>query len=294
MQTIWRDLRFGGRMLTKRPLFTIVAALTLALGIGANSAVFSVVNAVLLRPLPYKDASRLAMLSGFDPQRGIRSTSYSIPRFNAIRDQNSVFESLAAVGDDTFNLTGRQLPEQIQGARVSGDLFHMLGVKPYLGRTFLPEEDQAGGSRVVLLSYGLWHRLFDTDANIVNQTVELDGQSFTVVGVLPASFNFLDEKYEIWLPRAFDTSYLAPESITLGATWLTVLARLKPEVEFGKAQADLETISVRYRQNNPGNSDIATNSDLMPLQAAMVDNVRQALLVVLGVVGVVLLIACVN
>ena len=294
METLLKDLRYGIRSLLKRPGFTFIAVLTLALGIGANSAIFSVVNAVLLRPLPYKDANRLALLTRFDPQRTTPSTSSSIPKFNAIRDQSQAFESIAAVADDSFNLTGRDAPEQIRGARVSGDLFHVLAVKPHLGRTFLPEEDRPGGPRVALLSYGLWRRLFDADANIVNRAVELDGQSYQVVGVLPADFKFLDETHEVWLPRAFEPSYFAPDSINLGATYLRVVGRLKPGVELTQAQSDLGTLSERYRQDNPLNSDIAGNSSLMPLQSAVVGEIRKALLLTFAIVGVVLLIACAN
>ncbi len=294
MDSLIKDIRYGVRGLAKRPGFTLIAVLTLALGIGANSAIFSVVNAVLLSPLPYKDANQLMLLTRFDPQRTTPSTSYSIPKFNAIRDQSQSFESLAAVADDSFNLTGRETPEQIRGARISGDLFHVLAVKPYLGRSFLPEEDRVGGPRVALLSYGLWRRLFDADANIVNRAVELDGQSYQIVGVLPADFKFLDETHDVWLPRAFEPSYFAPDSMSLGATYLSVVGRLKPGVELRQAQSELATLSERYRQNNPLNSDIAGNSSLMPLQSAVVGEIRKSLLVTFGIVGVVLLIACAN
>jgi putative ABC transport system permease protein len=294
MESLIKDIRYGVRSLLKYPGFTAVAVLTLALGIGANTAIFSVVNAVLLRPLSYKDANRLALLTRLDPQRTTPSTANSIPKFNAIRDQSQAFESIAAVAEDSFNLTGRDVPEQIRGARVSGDLFSVLAVKPYLGRSFLPEEDRPGGPRVAVLSYGLWRRLFATDANIVDRTIELDGQRFQVVGVLPAGFKFLDEKCEVWLPRAFEPSYLAPDSVNLGATYLNIVGRLKPGVEFAQAQSDLGTISERYRQNNPLNSDIAGNSSLMPLQSAVVNEIRKSLLVTFGIVGVVLLIACAN
>ena len=294
MDTFLKDLRYAVRSLLKRPGFTFIAVLTLALGIGANSAIFSVVNAVLLRPLPYKDADRLMLLTRYDPQRATPSTSYSIPKFNAIRDQTQSFESLAAVCEDSFNLTGRDTPEQISGARVSGDLFHVLAVQPHLGRPFLPEEDRPGGPRVVILSYELWRRLFAADANIVNRNVELDGQSFQVVGVLPAGFKLLERHQEVWLPRAFEPTYLAPESVQLGATYLSVVARLKPGVELAQGQSDLVMLSERYRQNNPLNSDIAGDSDLMPLQSALVSEIRKSLLVTFGIVGVVLLIACAN
>ena len=294
METLLRDIHYGIRSLLKRPGFTFIVVLSLALGIGANSAIFSVVNAVLLRPLLYKEANRVMLLTRIDPQRTTPSTVNSIPKFNAIREQSQAFESVAAVADDSFNLTGRDAPEQIRGARVSGDLFHVLAVKPYLGRSFLPEEDRPGGARVVILSYSLWRRLFVTDANIVNRTIELDGQRFQVVGVLPANFKFLDEKQEVWLPRAFEPSYLAADSVSLGATYLRVVGRLKPGVEFPQAQSELGTLSDRYRQNNPLNSDIAGSLSLMPLQSALVSEIRQALLVAFAIVGLVLLIACAN
>src|SRR6185295_8078162 len=294
MESLRSDITYAIRNLWKRPGFTLIAVLTLALGIGANSAIFSVVNAVLLRPLPYKDADRLAMITRIDPQRTTPSTSDSIPKFNVIREQSQSFESLAAVADDSFNLTGRDAPEQIPGSRISGDLFHVLGVQPYLGRSFLPEEGRPGGARVAILSYGLWRRLFNADADISNCTIELDGQKQQVVGVLPADFRYLDEKQQVWVPRAFEPSFLAADSVNLGATYLSVVARLKPGVEFAQAEAELQTISVRYRQSNPLNSDTAGNSSLMPLQSAVVSEIRKALLLTFAIVGVVLLIACAN
>ncbi len=291
---LWQDLQYAFRLLWKRPAFTFVATITLALGIGANSAIFSVVNALLLRPLPYKDANRLVLLTRLDPQRQSPSTSDSIPKFNAIRDQSQVFESLAAVAEDTFNLTGRDTPEQLRGARVSGDLLQVLAVQPHLGRKFFPDEDRPGGARVAMLSYNLWRRVFNADLNVVNSTIELDGQGFTVVGVLPASFKFLDEHLDVWLPRAFEPSYFAPDSINLGATYLSVVGRLKPGVELVQAQSELANISTRYRQDNPLNSDIAGDSSITPLQQVVVGEVRKSLLVTFGIVGLVLLIACAN
>ncbi len=294
VEALWRDVQYAFRLLWKRPGFTLIATVTLALGIGASSAIFSVVNALLLRPLPYQDANRLVLLTRLDPQRQSPSTSDSIPKFNAIREQSQSFESLAAVAEDSFNLTGRDTPEQIRGARVSGDLLHVLAVQPYLGRNFLPEEDRPGGARVAMLSYNLWRRLFDADVNVVNRTIELDGQSFAVVGILPAGFRFLDEKFDVWLPRAFEPSYFAPDSIRLGATYLSVVGRLKPGVELDQAQSELATLSTRYRQDNPLNSDIAGDSSLMPLQQVVVGEIRKSLLVTFGIVGLVLLIACAN
>jgi len=291
---MWQNLWFGVRILLKRPLFTFIAVLTLALGIGANSLIFSVVNAVLLRPLPYRDSARLVFVSQFDAQRGIPlSHDTSFPRFTYLREQSHEFENLAAVAEENVNLTGRDVPEQMLGAKVSGDLFGVLGVKPFIGRTFLPEEDQPGGAQVAVISYSLWRRLFGTDTNILGQGIELDGQIVTIVGVLPADFKFLDEKQEVWLPRAFEVGYLAPESIRLGATYVRVIARLK-EDNLEQVSSHLETIMAGYKQGNPDNGDTSASLRLTPLQESMVTDVRKPLLVVLGMVGLVLLIACVN
>jgi len=230
VEALWRDLQYAFRLLWKRPGFTLIATVTLALGIGASSAIFSVVNALLLRPLPYQDANRLVLLTRLDPQRQSPSTSDSIPKFNSIREQSQVFESLAAVAEDNFNLTGRDTPEQIRGARVSGDLLHVLVVQPYLGRNFLPEEDRPGGARVAILSYNLWRRLFDANRNVVNRTIELDGQSFTVVGILPAGFRFLDEKFDVSVAAGLLAVALLASFIPVRrATRVEVLVALRDE-----------------------------------------------------------------
>ena len=291
---MWQELRISARLLLKRPLFTITVIITLALGIGANSAAFSVVDAVLLRPLPYPDSDRLMMISGLNVEKGT-PTRVSFQRFAAFREQSQSFENIAAVADENFILTGRDTPEQLEGGKISGDLFQVLGVKPAIGRSFLPEEDRPGGAPVVILTHGLWQRSFGADPKIVGQAIGLDGKSYTVVGVLPADFTFLDEKKKaLWVPNASEVSYLAPESIRLGAFYLRVLARLKPGVSYEQAQAELGNTTSAYKQNNPGNSDLSVNSQIMPLQEFVVSDIRRTLLVILGIVGFILLIACAN
>jgi predicted permease len=291
--TLWQDVKFSVRLLFKRPLFTVTVVVTLALGIGANSAAFSVVNAVLLRPLPYADSDRLMVISGLN-EKGA-PVKLSFPRLTAFREQSQSFDGIAAVADENFILTGRDAPEQVEGGKVSGDIFRVLGVKPLVGRTFLPEEDQPGGAAVVILSHELWQRSFGSDPSIVGRSIGIDGNSVTVVGVLPQGFKFLDDKNKaLWMPRANEISYLAPESVRLGAFYLRVVGRLKPGVGYEQARAELERLTGLYKQNNPGNSDLGLGSRLTPLQEFMVGDIRQTLLVVLGIVGLILLIACAN
>jgi putative ABC transport system permease protein len=290
---IWEDLRFGIRMLLKNPLFTCIALFTLALGIGANTATFSVVNTVLLRPLPFPNSDRLVAIEGFDPRTGAEK-SYSYTRYTELRKTNQSYESIAAIANDSPNLTGRDIPELVRGAKVSGDFFQTLDVKALLGRTFLPEEDQTGGPLVAILSYSLWQRRFGGDPTIVGRAIELDGNSVTVVGVLPADFKYLDEKREIWLPRVFEVSYMSPESIRRGAFYLRIIGRLKPTVGFQQAQAELATLSKNYNQSYPDNSDVSIGPRILPLQEYLVGNSRKSLMVVLATVSLILLIACAN
>ncbi|HEV2668683.1 MAG TPA: ABC transporter permease, partial [Blastocatellia bacterium] len=185
MQTLWQDLRYGARMLLKRPGFTLVAILTLALGIGANTAIFSVVNAVLLRPLPFKEPDRLmTILETKLPQ--FPEFSVAPGNFLDWKRQNTVFERLVAYTGAPFNLVGAGDPEQLRGLKVTDGFFAMFGAQPQIGRDFLPEEDQPGRNNVVILSHGLWQRRFAGEANILNQTLTLSGQSYTVIGVMPA------------------------------------------------------------------------------------------------------------
>src|SRR5262245_27853760 len=200
IETLIQDLRFGARMLAKNPGFTLIAVLTLALGIGANTAIFSVVNAVLFRPLQYSGSDRIVQIWQTFPQTGSNQVTVSVPEYLDYKNQNRVFERMAAFRFQGFTLTGGSEPELIFGNRVSADLFPLLGVAPVLGRTFLPEEDQIGGPRAVILSHGLWRRRFSSDPEIMGKSLTLDGESYTVVGVMPPGFQFPPQalQNELW------------------------------------------------------------------------------------------------
>src|SRR5215831_15303735 len=251
------DLRYALRMLVKNPGFTAVAVLALAMGIGANSAIFSVVNAVLLRPLPYTAPEQLLQVKKMLPPGGgfmIGGGGFITgPEFLEGKEQNRALSYIAAYTGDDVNLTGNESAERIICGRVSSDFFSLLGIQPFLGRNFLPEEDQIGGPRVVLISHGLWQRRFGADPRLVGQTIRLNGESTSVIGILPASFQF-PEPFEMWLPLALDVNReRAGQMVSL----LKVIGRLKPEMTVEQARAELDTItqqlerSVRFSPGSP-------------------------------------------
>ena len=285
----WNDLRYAVRMQRKNPGFTIVAVIALALGIGANTAIFSVVNTVLLRPLPYKDPERLVMVWEEATKAGYPQDTPTAANFVDWRDQNQVFEGMAAMTDTSFNLTGSGDPERLEGRRVSTSLFPLLGVEPQIGRVFTAAEDQPGSERVVVLSYGLWQRRFGGDAGIVGKTLTLNGAGYTVVGVMPARFQFPTADDEVWVPIAFTQE----EATNRGRHYLQVVARIKPGVTLAQAQADMSTIATRLQQQYPeSNTDLG--AVITPLHEHLVGDIKPALLILLGAVGLVLLIACAN
>jgi predicted permease len=286
---LWQDLRYGLRVLWKNPGFTVVAVLALALGIGANSAIFSVVNTVLLRPLPYRDPERLVMVWEDRSKQGYPRDTPAPANFIDWRDQNQVFEGMAAIASQSFNLTGAGEPERIDGKRVSASLFPLMGVEPLVGRTFTPEEDQPGANRVVVLSHGLWQRRFGSDRKIVGQPLTLNGESFMVVGVMPPHFRFPAREDELWVPIAFSPQAAAAR----GSHYLQVIARLKPGVTLEQARAEMETIAARLMQQYP-NTNTNVGAALVPLHEHLVGDIKPALLVLLGAVGFVLLVACAN
>ncbi len=285
----WQDLRYALRMLVKNPGFTAVAIVALALGVGANTAIFTVVNTVLLRPLPYKDPDRLVMVFEDSRAHGFPRDVPTAANYIDWRDQNQVFESMAAIAGGSFNLTGVGDPERITGYRVSASLFPMLGVSPQLGRWFMSDEDQAGANRVVIMSHRLWQRRFGGDPNIVGKPLTLSGRSVTVVGVMPADFRFHSQEDEMWAPIAFSQE----EQKNRSTHYLEVMARLKPGVTLSQAQAEMSTIAARLQQQYP---DTNTNvgAEVVTLHEHTVGDIRPALLIFLGAVGLVLLIACVN
>ena len=286
MATLLQDLRYGLRMLTKDPGFTAMAVLTLALGIGANTAMFSVANAVLLEPLPYKRAGRLVTLWWTNTAFGSSAPgSVCDPDYVQWRTQNQVFEDMAAFHGMTSNLTGVGEPERLLGSAVSPNIFHLLGVSPLLGRTFLPEEERAEHGNVVLLSRQLWERRFGSDPAVAGKSITLDGTSFAVVGVMPANFRFPNES-SFWEPLVLshDCSNATDQ----------IVARLKPGITLERARNDVAVIEHRLNQQRRRADTGQPTFSFVFLRDAMVSNIRPALLVLMAAVGLVLLIACAN
>jgi len=287
-------MRYALRILLKSPGFTAMAILTLALGIGANTAIFTIANALLLRPLPYKDPDRLVRIATEHNQVGL----LSLPYFTAVRDHNRSFSSVAAYGQESFNLTGRGEAEQIGAERVTWNLFDVLGVRPIAGRTFRPEEDQPGGNPVVMISSELARRLFNSDANAIGKNLSLDSKDYTVIGVLPAKFSapLLGRKLDIFAPRLTEMSIVTPARIQIGGMYFEGVGRLKPDASIEQAQAEIEVLYRQYKHDKPGNFDATVNVTMtvMALQQNLVANVRPTLLILSAAVGFVLLIACAN
>ena len=287
MYQLWQDLRYAARMLRKNPGFTAVAVLTLALGNGANTAIFSVVDAALLRPLPYPQASRIIQIlhhnHGYDDTPAI-----SVPQFLAWRDRNRVFDHLAAYSmlPSGVNFSGSGEPERIRGIAVTNEFFSVLRVHAALGRTFLPEEDRLGGARVVILSNELWKNRFAADSNIVGRNIQLNGASYSVVGIMPNGFDY-PEGVKLWIPMQLPTVSTDPANL------YNVLGRLKEGVTVEAAQAQMNVLQRQFLVEHP---EIPTNNALacVVLQDRLVGNLRPILLILLGAVGLVLLIACAN
>jgi predicted permease len=292
-----RDLRYGFRILRKNPGFTTVAVLTLALGIGATTAIFSVVDAVMLRPLPFPTADRLVRISSLIAATG-RGDVASYPDFLDWRAQSQTFEGMAAFRTKDFTLIGSREPLHLQGAVVSAQLFSLLHVNPVLGRDFLPEEDStaaATGTDPVILSHGLWQREFGADASVLGRTVELGDLPFTVVGVMPEGFQFpiQAESIDLWTTIAVDARG-GPNAMTAqrGAHYLDAIGLLKPGVPLRQAQAEMAAIAEALNKQHPENKPrtVATAPELRRL----VGDLRIPLLLLQGVVGCVLLIVCAN
>src|SRR6266508_1434446 len=301
IETLIQDLRYSARMLRKNPGFTAVAALTLALGIGANTAIFSVVNGVLLRALPYYEPERLVMVWADRPilqaQLGLPDFPVTVADFVDWRNQNQVFEQMAALEPLRMNLTGGGAPESLVGLRASASLFPLLGASFAAGRAFLPEEDQAGADRVVVISHGIWRQRYAADPKLIGQKVTLDNESYTVIGVTAPDFQFprrgeipfVATKVDLYLPIAFTPAIMNNRR----EGRMAVIARLKPGVSVQQASVEMNAIARRLTEQYP-----RTNTDkgvrLATLHQQAVGKARTALLVLLGAVGFVLLIACAN
>jgi len=286
MEVLLQDIRYSVKMLIKNPAFTVIAVIALALGIGANSAIFSVVNTVLLRPLPYADAERLVWIWGKSPSGD--KGAVSPPDFFDYRGQSQSFEQLAAFLTVTHNLNDMDNPERISGAATSANFFDTMGVKPLLGRTFATEEEQAGHEPVTVLSHGIWQRRYGSDPSIVGKTIPLDGKPFTVVGVMPSGFNF-PENTEMWEVAPF---YVKGMTIRK-AHFLRLVGRLKPNVKLDQAQAEMDIMSGQLAQQYP-DTNKGYGLRLVSLNEKIIGNVRSTLLMLLGAVGFVLLLACAN
>jgi predicted permease len=283
------DLRYAIRNLSKSPAFTAIAVFTLAAGIGANTAIFSVANALLLRPLPYAHPDRLVLIDLQRKDSDTGTSPLSWPRYRQVNAGQRSFASLAAVTNENFTLTGRGDPEQIAAARVTWNFFDTLGVRMAAGRSFRPEEDKPGGDNVVIAANRRWE---------VGQHLTLDSKDYTVIGVLQRGFQFglLDAGVEIYTPRVFELNIVTPAQVEAGVGFLDFVARLRDGVSIGEAQAEMNTLSAEYRRDNPKAPDAGPDTTIAMgnLRDEMVTGVRTAVLILFGAVGLVLLIACAN
>jgi putative ABC transport system permease protein len=302
VETLLQDIRYSARTLLKTKGFTAAAVLALALGIGANSAIFSVINAVLLRPLPYLSPDRLVIVSETDMQPPVSSDRLPAAPANFVdwREQNQVFENIGACANNIFNITGAGEPERIMGMFATAGLFDVLGVKPVLGRVYRGEEDKPGGDRVVILSHSLWQRRFGSEAGVLEKTIVLNNEPYTIIGVMPPGFQSVTRipdgvalaDSELWIPlgsTANAAEFISNRDIHL----LAVVARLKPGVTRDQAQSEMTTIASRLEQTYP-DTNTGLGASVTPMHEEVVGKTRPMLLVMVGAVGFVLLIACAN
>jgi len=292
IQDFIQDLRFAARMLRKSPSFTAVAVLTLALGIGANTAIFSVVDAVLLRPLPYQQPDRLVTISESERPNDISSRNEVAPgNFLDWRRQNNVFEQMGAVSLPGFNLTGSDRAERVVGAAVSARMLRMLGLRPAVGREFEASDDHEGAGPVVMLGYGLWQRRYGGDSDIVGKTIRLGMIPHMVIGVLPRGLTFPEEDVELWVP--LEQTISAHDMHWRNSHYLDVYARLKPGVTLAQARTEMNEITAGLKRAYP-DSNSGAGAYLVPMQEELVSEIRPALMILLAAVGFVLLITCAN
>ena len=294
MSTLIQDLRYGARIMLKQPGFTLVAVITLALGIGANTAIFSLVNSILLRPLPFREPDRLVRMLQASPKLGLSSWGVSQADFAAYREQNRSFESIAIYNTAATNLTGAGEPERLPIATVTADFFKVFGVNPLLGRTFVAGEDEMGKNQVCVISYAFWQRRFGGDQNVVGRTLSLNNTPTQIVGVMPAEFKFPRYETDLWTPLAHDPKRTAPY-------FFAVIGRLKPGVQVAQAQADTTEVLQNFGRQHPNVSESVGLSEgngprtiITPVREAMLGKTEKPLLVLLTAVALVLLIACAN
>jgi putative ABC transport system permease protein len=288
MDTLQGDIRYAIRSLLKRPAFTAIAVITLALGIGANTAIFSVINAVLLRPLPYRDAELIVTVWQSSARARVSRNDVSPANFLDWQEQSRSFESMAGIEPFGFSLIGNGEPERFQAWLVTAGFFETLGTNSFRGRTFSSQDYQPGNERVVVVSYGLWQRRFGSDQNLVGQKLTLNGQPYTVIGIMPREFQFPPDR-EIWAPRVLREN----DRQLRGPTYWNVIARLKPGVTIKQAQDEMSAIAGRLATQYPDTNG-GMGSTVVPLPEQLTGHVRSALWILLGAVGFVLLIACAN
>jgi len=291
METIIKDIRYAIRGLLQRPGFTAIALITLALGIGANTAIFSVVNAVLLRPLPFSDPEQLVIVWEDAAFAGFPRNTPAPANYADWKTQNQSFVDMAATAEKSFNITGDGEPERVTAHAVTANFFPLFGVPPLLGRGFTPDEDRPGGNKVAVLSYSLWQTRYGGDRQIINHDILLNGEKFSVVGVMPSGFQFLDKEVRLWVPLALSAEELANR----GGHYLNIVARLKPGVGLSQAQADMNAVMRRIVNDNPRETfDGKLGAIVIPLRDQLVSDARGSLVVLLVAVAFVLLIACAN
>jgi predicted permease len=288
---IWQDMRYSARMLLKHPAFTLIAVITLALGIGANAAIFSVINTVLLRSLPYEDPDHIVTLWENNTKESLPRDDVSPANFLDWRERQQVFSEIAFANPNSLDYSGGEEPEVIRAAMVSKGFFQVFGVGALYGRTFLPEEYEAGKNQVVMLSHGVWQRRFGGDKNIIGKALTLDGEPTTVIGVMPPTFHLhlFDREEEMWSPQVASDSMKQQRN----ATYLKVVARLKPDVSLAQAQADLNNIATQLAQENP-NTNQGLGISAITFPEHLKGKWRRALVILFAAVGLVLLIACAN
>jgi len=285
MEHVIKDIRYGIRSLAKRPGFTAIAVLTLALGIGASTAIFSVVDGVLLKPLPYPEAERIVQLREVSQRGG--KMAFAEPNFLDVRARSHSFEGVAQYAGELTTVTGASEPVRVPAFMVSADFFNVLGVKPILGRTFVPEESKTGGAPVAVISYGFWQRLLGGNPDLTGRTLRLMDQNVNVIGVMPAGFAF-PQRAEIWIPRE-----LSPAQVSRSAHNWSVVARMRPNITTKEAHIEISAIAKQLKQEHGKDMD-AVDFAVVPQQEYMVGNVRNALLLILVAVGFLLLVACAN
>lgn len=293
LETLWHDLRYGARVFLKKPGFTLVALLTLALGIGANSAIFSIINAVLLRPLPFNEPDQIMQVWTTNTEEGMDPLVVSVPDFVDWQNQNQSFQQMAAYSFANFIMTGTGDAERVRGARVSASLFPLLRTQPMMGRAFTSEEDRFGGERVAVIGYGLWQRRFGSDQSVIEKTLKLNNQNYTIIGIMPPGFTFPDRRAggtEIWVPQAFDPNASMSKR---SSSYLAVIGRVNENVDRTQAQSEMNTLAQSLAEQYP-----ATNRNrgiyVIPLHEQIVGKSRSLLLILFGAVSFVLLIACIN